>query len=352
MKKIVLTGGGSAGHVTPNIALLPSLRDAGYEITYMGSYDGIEKKLIGDFDIPYVGISTGKLRRYLDLKNLTDPFRVIKGFSEAKKFLKTYRPDVVFSKGGFVSVPVVRAAASLGIPCIIHESDMTPGLANKLCIPVAKKVCCNFPETLKLLPESKAVLTGSPIRAELAQGNKLAGLDMCGFNANSPVIMVIGGSLGAANVNKAVRDSLSRLLEDFQVVHICGKDKMDNLLLNTAGYRQFEYVKAELKDLFAMADLVISRAGANAICELLALKKPNILIPLPSSSSRGDQLLNARSFEAQGFSIVINEDDLTPELLVDKVHELYFSRQIYHDAMTKSGQMDSIRTILKLLEEA
>ena len=161
MKKIVLTGGGSAGHVTPNIALLPSLRDADYEITYMGSYDGIEKRLIGDFDIPYVGISTGKFRRYLDLKNFTDPFRVLKGFSEAKKFLKSYRPDVVFSKGGFVSVPVVRAAAALGIPCIIHESDMTPGLANKLCIPVAKKVCCNFPETLKLLPENKAVLTGS-----------------------------------------------------------------------------------------------------------------------------------------------------------------------------------------------
>ncbi|MCI9277810.1 MAG: undecaprenyldiphospho-muramoylpentapeptide beta-N-acetylglucosaminyltransferase [Lachnospiraceae bacterium] len=350
MKKIVLTGGGSAGHVTPNIALLPSLRDADYEITYMGSYDGIEKRLIGDFDIPYVGISTGKFRRYLDLKNFTDPFRVLKGFSEAKKFLKSYRPDVVFSKGGFVSVPVVRAAAALGIPCIIHESDMTPGLANKLCIPVAKKVCCNFPETLKLLPENKAVLTGSPIRAELGQGNKLAGLDMCGFNANTPVIMVIGGSQGAANVNKAVRDSLNKLLEDFQVVHLCGKDKMDNLLLNMSGYKQFEYVKAELKDLFAMADLVISRAGANAICELLALKKPNILIPLPASSSRGDQLLNAQSFEAQGFSIVINEDDLTPELLVDKVHELYFSRQIYYDAMTKSGQMDSIRTIMNLIQ--
>ncbi len=352
MKKIVLTGGGSAGHVTPNIALLPSLREAGYEITYMGSYDGIEKKLIGDFDLPYTGISTGKFRRYFDLKNLTDPFRVIKGFSEARKFLKEYHPDVVFSKGGFVSVPVVRAAASLDIPCIIHESDMTPGLANKICIPVAKKVCCNFPETLKLLPEDKAVLTGSPIRAELAQGNKVAGLDMCGFNANTPVIMVIGGSLGAANVNKAVRDALPNLLGDFQVVHLCGKDKVDNLLLNTPGYKQFEYVKAELKDLFAMADIVISRAGANAICELLALKKPNILIPLPASSSRGDQLLNARSFEAQGFSIVINEDDMTMELLVDKVHELYFSRQTFRDAMNDSGQMDSIRTIMRLIEEA
>lgn len=350
MKKIVLTGGGTAGHVTPNIALLPSLRDAGYEISYMGSYDGIEKKLIADFDIPYIGISTGKFRRYLDLKNLTDPFRVLKGFSEARKYLKEFHPDVVFSKGGFVSVPVVRAAASLNIPCIIHESDMTPGLANKLCIPVAAKVCCNFPETLRLLPPQKAVLTGSPIRAELAQGNKLAGLDMCGFTANKPVIMVIGGSLGAANVNSMVRDALPKLLEDFQIVHLCGKDKIDNLLLNTAGYKQFEYIKSELKDIFAMADVVISRAGANAICELLALKKPNILIPLPATSSRGDQLLNARSFEAQGFSIVLDEDDLTPSLLVDKVHELYFTRQTYHDAMSKSGQMDSIPTIMGLLE--
>lgn len=351
MKKIVLTGGGTAGHVTPNIALLPSLREAGFDIAYVGSYEGIEKKLISDFDIPYTGISTGKLRRYLDPKNLSDPFRVAKGFMEARKYLKEYEPDIVFSKGGFVSVPVVRAAASLEIPCIIHESDMTPGLANKLCIPVAKKVCCNFPETMQNLPKDKAVLTGSPIRAELARGNRIAGLDMCGFTANKPVIMVIGGSLGAANVNKAVRDTLPKLLEDFQVVHLCGKDKMDNLLLNTPGYKQFEYIKAELKDLFAMADLVISRAGANAICELLALKKPNILIPLPGKSSRGDQLLNAKSFEAQGYSIVIDEDDLTPGLLLDKVHELFFNRQNYLDAMSRSNQTDAIPKIMKLIGE-
>ncbi len=352
MKRIVLTGGGTAGHVTPNIALLPSLKEAGYEIAYIGSYDGIEKRLISDFNIPYTGISTGKFRRYLDIKNFSDPFRVIKGFSEAKKYLKEFQPDVVFSKGGFVSVPVVRAAATLHIPCIIHESDMTPGLANKLCIPVAQKICCNFPETLKLLPEGKAILTGSPIREELAKGNKLAGLNLCGFTANKPVIMVIGGSLGASNVNKAVREALPRLLNDFQVVHLCGKDKIDNLLLNTSGYKQFEYIKAELKDLFAMADIVISRAGANAICELLALKKPNILIPLPASSSRGDQILNAKSFESQGFSIVISEDDLTTELLMDKVHELYFTRQTYIDTMSQSGQIDSISKIMNLIDKA
>jgi len=352
-RKIILTGGGTAGHVTPNIALIPHLKEAGYEIVYIGSYEGIEKRLISDFpEIPYYGIATGKFRRYLDIKNLTDPFRVIKGYAEAKKILQKEKPDVLFSKGGFVSVPVVRAAASLHIPCIIHESDMTPGLANKLCIPVAQKVCCNFPETLKMLPEEKAVLTGSPIREELSSGNKIAALELCKFTVSKPVVMVIGGSLGAASINQAVRDALGALLQDFQVVHICGKDKVDNLLLNVNGYKQFEYLKAELKDVFAMADVIISRAGANAICELLALKKPNLLIPLPAGSSRGDQLLNAASFESQGYSMVIQEDALTPELLVEKVQELYFTRQIYIDAMKSSMQMSSISSIMKLIQEA
>ena len=346
-----MTGGGTAGHVTPNIALLPHLRELGYEIFYMGSYDGIEKRLIEDFDLPYYGIATGKFRRYFDVKNFSDPFRVIKGYSEAKKIMKDIAPDIVFSKGGFVSVPVVRAAASLGIPCIIHESDMTPGLANKLCIPVATKVCCNFPETMKLIPESKAELTGSPIREELAKGNKIAAYDLCGFHPDKPVILVIGGSLGAAAVNKVVREALPELLQDYQVVHICGKEKMDNMLLTTKGYKQFEYVKGELKDIFAMTDLVISRAGANSICELLALKKPNILIPLPATSSRGDQLLNAQSFESQGYSLVLHEDDLTAKQLVDKVHELYFTRQTYIDAMSNSRQGNATQSIIRLIEE-
>lgn len=352
MKRIILTGGGTAGHVTPNMALIPRLRELEYEIAYMGSYDGIEKKLMEDFDIPYFGIATGKFRRYFDPKNFSDPFRVLKGMGEARKYLKQIRPDVVFSKGGFVSVPVVRAAYSLGIPCIIHESDMTPGLANKLCIPVAKKVCCNFPETFRMLPASKAVLTGSPIRKELVMGNKEAGYKLCGFDASKPVIMVVGGSLGSAAINQAVRDILPELLKDFQVVHLCGKEKMDNLLLTTSGYKQFEYIKSEMKDIFAMADIVISRAGANAISELLSLKKPNILIPLPSSSSRGDQILNAQSFESQGFSILIDEDDLTNKLLLEKIQELYFNRFTYIDAMKKSNQRDAIGTIIGLIEDA
>lgn len=350
MKKIVLTGGGTAGHVTPNIALLPKLKELGYEIHYIGSYDGIEKRLIEDFDIPYYGIATGKLRRYFDVKNFTDPFRVMKGFSQAKKILKDIQPNVIFSKGGFVSVPVVRAASSLKIPCIIHESDMTPGLANKLCIPAADKICCNFPETQKDLPANKAVLTGSPIRQELLMGDRQKGLAFCNFDASLPVIMVIGGSLGAANVNSFVRACLDTLLKDFQIVHLCGKGKMDESLSNKKGYKQFEYIKAELKDLFAMSDIVISRAGANAICELLALQKPNLLIPL-DAGSRGDQILNAKSFESQGFSVVLEEKDITTEILVEKIHELYCNKQSYIENMKNSNQLNSISTITTLIEE-
>ena len=350
MKRIVFTGGGTAGHVTPNIALIPKLKSLGYDIHYIGSYEGIERKLIEDYRIPYYGISTGKLRRYFDLKNFSDPFRVIKGFMEAKQVLKTLKPDIVFSKGGFVSVPVVRAASSLKIPCIIHESDMTPGLANSLCIPVAKKVCCNFPETLQNLPEEKAVLTGSPIRAELTKGSKEKGLSMCSFHGGKPVIMLIGGSLGAAGINTLVREALPKLLDDFQIVHICGKEKIDNLLLSTDGYKQFEYVKEDLKDLFAIADIVISRAGANAICELLALRKPSLLIPLPARASRGDQILNAKSFEAQGFAMVADEDYLTAVTLTEKVHELYFTRQSYIESMQNSNQQDAIDKIVGLIE--
>lgn len=351
MKKIVLTGGGTAGHVTPNIALLPSLKEAGYEIFYIGSYEGIEKGLIEDQGIPYRGIATGKLRRYFDLKNFSDIFRVIKGYNEAKKILAEIKPDVVFSKGGFVSVPVVRAAAKLKIPCILHESDMTPGLANKLCIPVATKICCNFPETVKTLPEGKAVLTGSPIRKELMEGDKEAGLKLCGFTSDKPVLMIIGGSQGAQSVNETVRESLPKLLDKFQVCHLCGKDKVDNMMLNIEGYKQFEYIKDELKDLFAMADIVISRAGANAICEILELNIPNVLIPL-SVGSRGDQVLNAESFEEQGFSAVVREEALDPSMLVETVMNVYEKRDEYIATMKKSMALEPTAKILELINEA
>lgn len=351
MKKILLTGGGTAGHVTPNIALIPSLKKLNYEIKYIGSYDGIEKKLIEELGIPYVGISSGKLRRYMSLKNLSDPFRVIKGYNEAKKFVKEYKPDVLFSKGGFVSVPVVLACKKYKVPIIIHESDMTPGLANKISIPYAKTVCHNFPETKNHLPEGKSLLTGSPIRAELLQGDASKGRAFCGFDNSKPVIMVTGGSLGAVAVNEAVRAALPELLKDFYVVHLCGKGKTDEALINTAGYVQFEYIKDEMKDLFAMADLIISRAGANAICEIQALAIPNMLIPLPAKSSRGDQILNAASFKKQGFSEVVDEEELTTDTLVKTVRSIYENKDKYIAAMKSSKVDDAVHTIVNLIEQ-
>lgn len=351
MKHIVLTGGGTAGHVTPNIALIPRLRELGYQISYIGSYDGIEKKLIEELEIPYYGISSGKLRRYFDVKNFSDPFRVLKGFSEAKKLLKQLKPDVVFSKGGFVTVPVVIAAKRYKIPAIIHESDMTPGLANRLCIPSAAKVCCNFPETVKSLPADKAVLTGTPIRQELMTGKADAARTFCGFSSKKPVIMIIGGSLGAASINENIRKILPELLKEFQVIHLCGKGKTSEALKGTPGYVQFEYIEQELPDLFALADLVISRAGANAICELLALHKPSLLIPLSAKASRGDQILNARSFEQQGYSMVLEEEEITEERLLTAIHELYSNRQSYVNAMSDSRSVNSIDQITALIEE-
>ena len=351
MKKIVMTGGGTAGHVTPNIALIPALKEAGYEIHYIGSHTGIEKNLIEAENIPYHGIASGKLRRYFDLKNFSDPFRVVQGYAQAIGLMMKLKPDIVFSKGGFVSVPVVLAAKTCGVPAIIHESDITPGLANRIAIKGASKVCCNFPETLKYLPSEKAVLTGSPIRKELLSGDKEKAYSHCGFPAErKPVLLIIGGSLGSKAINEAVRKVLPELLKDFHIIHLCGKGNLDTTLEGTIGYAQFEYVSAELTDMLALADLAISRAGANSICELLALHKPNILIPLSAAASRGDQILNANSFQQQGFSYIIEEEKVTDESLLSAVREVYKNRQNYIDAMSTNGQMDSIETIVNLIE--
>lgn len=351
MKKIVLTGGGTAGHVTPNIALLPRLKQLSYDVFYIGSYHGIEKELIEAENIPYYGISSGKLRRYLDLKNLSDPFKVIKGLGQSIRLLHKLKPDIVFSKGGFVSVPVVLAAKFCHIPVIIHESDITPGLANKLAIPVAKKVCCNFPETLSYLPKEKAILTGSPIRQELLSGSPQNARSYCHFNSEKPVLLIIGGSTGSKVINHAIRKQLPVLLKNFQIIHLCGKGNLDDSLMNTTGYAQFEYISQQLKDMFALADIVISRAGANAICELLALHKPNILIPLSAAASRGDQILNAKSFKNQGFSYVIEEEELTAKSLQTAIDTVFREKETYISAMKNSGQMDSIDTIIQLINK-
>lgn len=351
MKKIILTGGGTAGHVTPNIALIPSLRKAEFNIFYIGSYNGIENQLIKEQGIPYYAISSGKLRRYFDIKNFSDPFKVIKGLGQSIRLIRKLKPDIVFSKGGFVSVPVILAAKFCHVPSIIHESDLTPGLANKLAIPNAAKVCCNFPETLQYLPEGKAVLTGSPIRSELLSGNKENARKLCGFQKDKPVLFVVGGSSGSKFINDTIRGLLPELLKTYQIVHMCGKGNLEESLNRTIGYKQFEYIGSELNDIFALSDLVISRAGANSICELLALHKPNILIPLSANASRGDQILNAQSFEKQGFSVVMEEEVITPDKFLNLIHETYKNRERYISAMKKSSMINSVEKIVSLIEE-
>lgn len=346
MKKIVLTGGGTAGHVTPNLALLPTLLAEGWEVYYIGSENGIEKKLIEAENIPYYSIPTGKLRRYLSRQNITDMFRVVKGIGEATKLLKKIQPDVVFSKGGFVAVPVVLGAKKNKIPVIIHESDITPGLANKIAMPFAQVVCTTFPETLQYIPKQKGLYTGTPIRQELFAGSREKGLAACGFDGTKPVLLQMGGSLGAVKLNECLRACLPSLLKDFDVIHLCGKGHFDENLKNKAGYCQFEYVSEGLADLFAAANVLISRAGSNSISEFLALQKPHLLIPLSANASRGDQILNAASYEKQGFAMVLQEEALSPERMEADVRRLYETRGRYQDAMRKSKQTNGVEAVM------
>jgi UDP-N-acetylglucosamine--N-acetylmuramyl-(pentapeptide) pyrophosphoryl-undecaprenol N-acetylglucosamine transferase len=354
MKKIILTGGGTAGHVTPNIALLSDLKSDGYEISYIGSYSGMEKGLIEAEGIPYYGISSGKLRRYFSRKNFSDPFRVIHGYFQSVRLIKKIRPNVIFSKGGFVSVPVVLAAKHCHVPAVIHESDMTPGLANRIAMRGASRVLCNFQETVPLIKGDRAVWTGTPIRKALLHGDKKAALSFTGFDKiqTKPVLLITGGSQGSAFINNAVRSSLPDLLPQFNIIHLCGKGNLDPELSAKEGYAQYEYISKELPDLFALADLIISRAGANAIFEILNLAKPNILIPLSLRASRGDQILNARSFEKHGFSKVLEEEDVNKDTLAKAVFDVYKNRDEYISNMKKSPQSDAIPKIIKILDDA
>lgn len=348
--KIVLAGGGTAGHVTPNIALIPALKEAGFtDIQYIGT-NGIEKELITKEGIPFHEIQAGKLRRYLDMENIKDIFRIIKGTQQAKKLLKKIKPDVVFSKGGFASCPVVWSAKSLHIPVISHESDITPGLANKLSLPSASKICYAFPETKAHLPEGKAIYTGIPIRPAFFTGDRQKGLSFLGFTGEKPILTVIGGSQGSKFLNETVRGSLKTLLETFDVCHLCGKDNLDTSLLSTDGYKQFEYMHAELADVMQATDLFVSRAGATTLFEILAMKKPSVLIPL-SKGSRGDQILNANSFEKQGFAKKLDEETMTEQSFLDTVFAVYKDRESYHIALGQVSNENSAQKIAALLKE-
>lgn len=345
-KKIVLTGGGTAGHVTPNLALLPYLRAEGYEIVYIGSENGMERSLIEAEGVTYYGIPTGKLRRYLSKENLSDAFKVVKGIHAAKKLLKKLKPDLVFSKGGFVAVPVVLGAKKNNIPVIIHESDITPGLANKIAMPSARVICSTFPETLQYVPKGKGVHTGTPIRKELFEGDRAKGLAACGFSGEKPVLLMMGGSLGAVKLNNCLREILPELTKTFDIIHLCGKGNLDETLLGRTDYKQFEYVSDGLNDLFAAADFIVSRAGSNSISEFLALKKPHLLIPLSARASRGDQILNAASFEKQGFARVLDEDEMTPASMQKEIFALYENKDKYVAAMEKSHAGDGVEAVM------
>jgi len=361
-KRILLTGGGTAGHVTPNIALLPLLRKRGYAISYIGTAQGIERDLIAREAVPYYTVPAGKLRRYSDIRNITDIIRIKIGFFKSLALAAKIRPDILFSKGGFVSCPVVWASWVLRIPVVIHESDISPGLANKLSLPFAARICYSFPETAAHLPEKKSILTGIPVRETLLRGNGEKGRSLCGFGDRKPVVMVIGGSQGAQAINAAVREALGRLLPEFNVCHLCGRG---NLVENSApsapaaggpirplgGYAQFEYVNEELADLFALADVAVSRAGATTLFELLALKKPALLIPLPLSASRGDQILNAASFEKQGWSRVLPQERMTPESLVENISAVFKDRTKMIDSMKEKAPATGTEKIIALIEE-
>ena len=349
--KIILTGGGTAGHVTPNLALIDELQPKGWHIDYIGSSFGIEKYLISARKIPFHAVNSGKLRRYLSFKNLLDPFKILLGIWQSYFLIKKLKPNVIFSKGGFVAFPVVVGGWLNRIPIVAHESDLTPGLANRLSFPFVNKICLTFDGAKKhFKDQNKVIVTGTPIRSQLFQGDKARGLELCGFNEKKPCLLVIGGSQGANLLNKSVREALDKLALKFNLIHLCGKGKIYNNYLNKEGYCQFEYAHEELADLFAAADIVVSRSGANSVYEILALAKPHVFIPLSQKVSRGDQIHNARYFENQGISEVIADDKLTADTLMAAVDKVDNNREEIIKKIKALGIESASLKIVEILE--
>ncbi len=348
-KTIILTGGGTAGHVTPNIALIKQLLRLGWHVSYIGSEEGVEKDMIQPLGIPYKGIKSGKLRRYFSWQNFIDPFKILYGVLQSFLHIRKHKPSVLFSKGGFVSFPVVVGARLNRVPVVVHESDMTPGLANKLSFPFAKTICINFEGAKSNFSnQAKLKITGTPLREELLEGNKEKGLAICGFHPDKPTLLFVGGSQGARVINQTVRAALPELLVTYQIIHICGKGNIEPTL-NQQGYCQFEFVQEDLAHLFALGEVVISRSGANALYEILALAKPHVLIPLSMKASRGDQIHNAKYFEKQGVSEVINEQDLKPERLLQAINKVYQDRDAKVRKIKSLGVASGTENILKIL---
>ena len=351
MKKIVLTGGGTLGHVTPHLSLIPHLKEAGYEIHYIGTEKGMEAEKIRSLPgVTYHAVQSGKLRRYFSWQNFVDPFKVIAGAFQSARLMGKLRPDVVFSKGGFVAVPVVFGAWLHRVPVVCHESDLTPGLANRLCAPFARKIATTFPECAQALGP-KAEMTGTPLRPELFRGSRARGLSLLGFDGSRPILLMMGGSSGAQAVNRALREALPRLTDQFDVAHICGKGNLDEGLQGARGYRQLEFLDAELPDALACADLVLSRAGSNALCEFQALCKPMLLVPYPKGASRGDQILNAQSLQRRGLAHVLLQEDMTADTLVRALEETWADREQLVSALHAAPPADGTRRVLEMIEE-
>ena len=350
-KTIVFTGGGTAGHVTPNLALIEAYGDTA-KIHYIGMKNSIEQELVGQHNLPFHPIAAGKLRRYMTFRHILEPFKLIKGLCQAWFLLNKLKPDLVFSKGGFVAVPVVIAAWLQRIPVIAHESDITPGLANRICLPFVQKICVNFAEVKKYFRSPEHVyVTGTPVRKFLLAGSRQRGLEVTGFNEQRVTIMVMGGSLGAVAINKCLRESLDELLKDYQIIHVCGKGNLDNNLCRQHNYYQIEYAHAQLADLLALSDIVISRSGANTLCELLTLAKPHLLIPLSKKVSRGDQIANAQYFCQKGVSMVLAEEELTPQKLQAGVKELITQKAAYAQKIAALGMASATEKVKSIMDQ-
>lgn len=344
MATLILTGGGTAGHCIPNIALLPYLKDKFDKIYYIGSENGIEKDLISKTNIPFYSVPCVKLSRTNAFENVKLPFKLYSGIKEAKKLIDELNPDVVFSKGGFVSVPTVIAASKKKIPVISHESDLSPGLANKFTAKYCKKVLTTFPETAKKFKNGEFV--GSPIRKSLFNDKKVD-IKQFGFSDTKPILLVTGGSQGAKAINNTLRSALPTILTKFNVIHICGKGNLDNKF-NPKGYYQIEYTD-KIENAFAVCSVCVSRAGANTLFELLSLKIPCILIPLPKGESRGDQVDNANYFEKLGLVNVLPQENLTPESLAFAINSTYTNRNNIRKNIEKRPIFDASEKIVNIL---
>lgn len=349
MKKIILTGGGTAGHVTPNLALLPALRDAGFDVAYIGGKDGMEKSLAEGAGVPFYGISTGKLRRdrLFSPVIIGEIFNAGAGVFDAFKIIRRIKPDVIFSKGGYVGLPVAKAGFLCRVPVILHESDMTSGLANRLGMGFARAICASFPETMDTLPPKKAVLTGNPIRRELLEGDPAKGRALCGFDDDKPFVLVTGGSLGSKKLNDTLRDALPLILPHYNIAHLCGRGKLS--AAPQAGYAPFEFLSADMAHVLAAAHMIVSRAGANALNEFLALRKPSLLIPLQNRATRGDQIKNAESFTARRYALVLEEPLLTPQTLAESLNNLNRRRHEFITNMENSPLTSAVDEVLKVI---